>query len=120
MGKAIAPGWVRGGSSFSPTLSEAQLKMATELLDRDGYAVHAVRTDVRRRRDVVRARLGGRASSVSSGVSCTPAGVSPVQATPEQIVAVDVVGTAHVLDAFEPLVRAGHGWRCASRAWPAP
>jgi hypothetical protein len=35
------------------------------------------------------------------------AGVSPVQATPAQIVAVDVIGTARVLDAFEPHVEAG-------------
>jgi NAD(P)-dependent dehydrogenase (short-subunit alcohol dehydrogenase family) len=35
------------------------------------------------------------------------AGVSPVQATPERIVAVDVVGTALVLDAFEPHVQRG-------------
>jgi NAD(P)-dependent dehydrogenase (short-subunit alcohol dehydrogenase family) len=35
------------------------------------------------------------------------AGVSPVQATPEQIVRVDVVGTALVLDAFEPDARPG-------------
>jgi NAD(P)-dependent dehydrogenase (short-subunit alcohol dehydrogenase family) len=33
--------------------------------------------------------------------------VSPVQATTEQIVAVDVVGTARVLDAFEPHVQPG-------------
>ena len=35
------------------------------------------------------------------------AGVSPVQATPEQIVDIDVVGTARVLDAFEPHVVPG-------------
>ena len=35
------------------------------------------------------------------------AGVSPVQATTQQIVAVDVIGTALVLDAFEPHVRPG-------------
>ena len=45
------------------------------------------------------------------------AGVSPVHATSEQIVAVDVVGTAHVLDAFEiRTCSRGPSW-CALRAW---
>ena len=35
------------------------------------------------------------------------AGVSPVQATAAQIIAVDFVGTARMLDAFEPHVRSG-------------
>jgi len=35
------------------------------------------------------------------------AGVSPVQATTAQIMSVDVLGTALLLDAFEPYVRAG-------------
>lgn len=35
------------------------------------------------------------------------AGVSPVQADPRRVVAVDVLGTAYVLDAFEPFVVPG-------------
>ena len=73
--------------------------------------MHAVRTDVSSARDV--------ASLVTVARDLGPlrclvhtAGVSPVQATSEQIVAVDVVGTALVLDAFEPLVQAGTAAVC--------
>ncbi|HWS48200.1 MAG TPA: SDR family oxidoreductase, partial [Acidimicrobiia bacterium] len=71
-----------------------------------GHDVHAVRTDVSSADDV--ATLAATAAGLGAIRAVVhTAGVSPVQATPEQIVAVDVIGTARVLDAFAPLVRPG-------------
>src|SRR6185436_18772033 len=71
-----------------------------------GHSIHPVRTDVSSPDDV--AMLAGTAAGLGD-VRCVvhTAGVSPVQATSEQIVEVDVIGTALVLDAFEPHVRPG-------------
>jgi NAD(P)-dependent dehydrogenase (short-subunit alcohol dehydrogenase family) len=65
-----------------------------------------VRVDVSSAADVTRLAATAAALGAIRAVVHT-AGVSPVQATPEQIVAVDVIGTARVLDAFEPYVESG-------------
>jgi NAD(P)-dependent dehydrogenase (short-subunit alcohol dehydrogenase family) len=72
----------------------------------EGLDAYAQTTDVSDGQQV--AELA-RAASELGRLACIvhTAGVSPVQATPARIVAVDVVGTALVLDAFEPLVEPG-------------
>ena len=62
--------------------------------------MHLVRTDVSSAVDVeALARASAQLGSIGAVVH---AGVSPVQASVEQIVAVDVLGTADVLDALRP------------------
>ena len=68
--------------------------------------MHPVRTDVSSADDI--AALAEAAAALGP-IRCIAhtAGLSPTQATAAQIVAVDFIGTARVLDAFEPLVRPG-------------
>jgi NAD(P)-dependent dehydrogenase (short-subunit alcohol dehydrogenase family) len=106
MGRAIARRLGSGCSVVFADSNEAQLERATDELGRDGYTVQGVRTDVSARDDV--AALA-RAAADLGVLRCLvhTAGVSPVQARPEKIIAVDVIGTARVLDEFEPYVEPG-------------
>jgi NAD(P)-dependent dehydrogenase (short-subunit alcohol dehydrogenase family) len=106
MGLAIARRLGGGRKVVLADMSDAQLTQAAEMLSHDGYDVHALRTDVSSVRDVDELAKVASGFGVIRAVIHT-AGVSPVQATPAQIVAVDVVGTALVLDAFEPHVQPG-------------
>jgi NAD(P)-dependent dehydrogenase (short-subunit alcohol dehydrogenase family) len=77
----------------------SRLESAAEVLRSEGYDVHEIVTDVSDP-DAVRelAKRAGDLGRVRSVVHT--AGVSPVQAPVDQIVAVDVMGTAYLLDAF--------------------
>jgi NAD(P)-dependent dehydrogenase (short-subunit alcohol dehydrogenase family) len=106
MGEAIARRLGSGRTLVIADASEAQLAQTRARLADAGHDVHSLRTDVSAPADV--AALAATAAEL--GPICAvvhTAGVSPVQATTEQIVAVDVIGTALVLDAFEPHVEAG-------------
>src|SRR5689334_7225451 len=101
MGEAIAH---RIGSGYVVLLADVHaehVERAASALRASGHIVHTVVTDVASRDDVL--ALARRASELGP-IRCVvhTAGVSPVQATPQRIVDVDVVGTARVLDAFEP------------------
>jgi NAD(P)-dependent dehydrogenase (short-subunit alcohol dehydrogenase family) len=86
--------------------NEARLTDLGERLSNAGQRVRALRVDVSSADDV--ATLAGTAAALGAVRAVVhTAGVSPVQATPAQIVDVDVIGTARVLDAFEPHVEAG-------------
>jgi NAD(P)-dependent dehydrogenase (short-subunit alcohol dehydrogenase family) len=106
MGRAIARRLGAGHALVLADASDQQLRDAAEVLRAEGLDVHPVSVDVASERDV--AELAATASGLGS-VRCLvhTAGVSPVQATPQQIVEVDVIGTARILDAFEPLVEPG-------------
>jgi NAD(P)-dependent dehydrogenase (short-subunit alcohol dehydrogenase family) len=113
MGIAIARRIGAGNIVVLADASEAQLQRAVKELADAGHEVRAVRTDVSSADDVnALARAAADLGSIRAVVHT--AGVSPVQATPEQIVAVDVIGTAGVLDAFEPYVNAGTVAVCIS------
>jgi NAD(P)-dependent dehydrogenase (short-subunit alcohol dehydrogenase family) len=106
MGRAIARRLGSGRQVVLADASEAQLTTAADELRDAGYRVHAQPTDVASKDDVLAlARTASELGRIRSVVHT--AGVSPVQATPERIVDIDVVGTARVLDAFEPHVRPG-------------
>jgi NAD(P)-dependent dehydrogenase (short-subunit alcohol dehydrogenase family) len=106
MGIAIARRVGSGNIVVLADASEAQLGRAAQELEEAGHHVRPVRTDVSSADDVTAlARAAADLGSIRAVVHT--AGVSPVQATPDAIVAVDVIGTAHVLDAFEPYVSAG-------------
>jgi NAD(P)-dependent dehydrogenase (short-subunit alcohol dehydrogenase family) len=106
MGEAIARRMGAGRTVVLADAYEAQLARVTDALVGVGYVVRAVATDISSAAEVQ--ALAERAASFGT-VRCVAhtAGVSPVDSTTKRIVAVDVVGTAHVLDAFEPHVQPG-------------
>ncbi len=106
MGEAIARRLGAGRVVVLADAAEAQLASAADRLRANGHEVEAIRTDVSSAADVEGL---ARAAAALGPIRCVvhTAGVSPVQATPEQVVAVDVVGTALVLEAFEPYVVSG-------------
>lgn len=104
MGRAVARRLGSGRVVVLADASESQLETATAELRDDGFTVHGIRTDVSARDDVAALARASNGLGRLRAVVHT-AGVSPVQATPEQIVAVDVVGTARVLDGFERYVQ---------------
>jgi len=106
MGIAIAHRIGAGNIVVLADASTDQLERATSELETAGHDVRGIRTDVSSATDVNALARAATDFGVIRAVVHT-AGVSPVQATPEAIVAVDVVGTALVLDAFLPHVQAG-------------
>ncbi|HEY1739960.1 MAG TPA: SDR family NAD(P)-dependent oxidoreductase, partial [Acidimicrobiia bacterium] len=106
MGEAIARRLASGRAVVLADFSQDQLERVGAQLETLGHAVHTVRTDVSSAADVdALARAAAKLGPIRAVVHT--AGVSPVQASAEQIVAVDVLGTAHVLDAFEAHVEPG-------------
>jgi NAD(P)-dependent dehydrogenase (short-subunit alcohol dehydrogenase family) len=106
MGQAVVR---RLGSGCPVVLADfdaAHLATVAETLSRDGYVVHPVHTDVSSPGDVAALATAAAELGPIDRVVHT-AGVSPTQATARQIVTVDFVGTARMLDAFEPHVRPG-------------
>ncbi len=90
-----SPTRARPSSSRQPTSSASRATRSTRFAP-------TCRPPARSPRSLLRPNDLGRLRSVVH-----TAGVSPVQATPEQIVAIDVIGTARVLDEFEPYVQPG-------------
>lgn len=106
MGEAVARRLGPGRHVVLADASETHLHEVAERLSACGHRIQPLRVDVSSAAEV--ATLAGTAARLGAIRAVVhTAGVSPVQATPEQIVAVDVVGTALVLDAFEPLVEPG-------------
>jgi NAD(P)-dependent dehydrogenase (short-subunit alcohol dehydrogenase family) len=104
MGEAIARRIGAGRTIVLADFAERQLADAAARLQALGHRVQSVRTDVGATDDV--AALARAASEIGAirGVVHT-AGVSPVHATVEQIIAIDVVGTARMLEEFLPYVQ---------------
>src|SRR5262245_19098861 len=86
--------------------SADRLAEVAERLAAAGHRVRTVRVDVSSAADVTTLAATAAALGKIRAVVHT-ASVSPVQATPETIVAIDWVGTARLLDAFEPYVELG-------------
>jgi NAD(P)-dependent dehydrogenase (short-subunit alcohol dehydrogenase family) len=106
MGEAVARRLAPGRAVVLADTSETQLAECADRLAGAGHEVHPVRTDVSAAADVD--ALAERAAALGAIRTVVhTAGVSPVQATTHQIVAIDVIGTALVLDAFEPHVETG-------------
>ncbi len=106
MGLAVVHRLGRGRAVVLADVRDTQLTAVADELRADGYDIHAHRTDVSSAAEV--GQLATAAADLGTVRTLVhTAGLSPVQATPEQIVAVDVVGTALVLDAFEALVEPG-------------
>jgi NAD(P)-dependent dehydrogenase (short-subunit alcohol dehydrogenase family) len=106
IGQAIVRRIGTGCSVVLADVVDAHLASVAETLRADGYRVHPVRTDVSSADDM--AALANVAAELGP-IRCIAhtAGLSPTQATAVQIIAVDLIGTARILDAFEPLVQPG-------------
>lgn len=96
--------------------NEEQLETRAEELRNEGFTVETQPVDVADRAAVE--ALAHRAAEMGSVTRVIhAAGVSPNQASPQQIIAVDLLGTAHVLDAFGAVVgEGGSGIVIASQA----
>ncbi|KAL2815087.1 hypothetical protein BJX63DRAFT_169299 [Aspergillus granulosus] len=99
MGLAIARRLGSGSHLVLADFSQAQLDNAAEVLRGEGHSIHAFQTDVSSLDSVQ--HLTQQASKLGTirAIAHT-AGVSPVQATPDRIYKVDLLGTVHVIDAF--------------------
>ncbi|WP_067457643.1 SDR family oxidoreductase [Nocardia alba] len=106
MGEAIARRQGGGRSVVLADFQETALATLTEQLTGEGYAVSSRHTDVASAESVQ--QLADHAASVGEVVQVIhTAGLSPVQASVERIVAVNLVGVGYVLDAFGPLLGPG-------------
>lgn len=118
MGEAIAR---RQGGPHTLVLADydaAALDARAGALADGGFAVRTEPVDVASA-DSVQA-LAQRASQLGEVVQLVhTVGLSPVQATVEQIVAVDVLGVAHSLDSFGAIIADRGSGVIISPAWPA-
>jgi NAD(P)-dependent dehydrogenase (short-subunit alcohol dehydrogenase family) len=99
MGVAIARRLGPGHQLVLADVSADVLGATAALLRGEGHTVHDIVTDVSDAASVAALAEGAAALGPIAAVVHT-AGVSPTQASSERIVAVDVVGTALILDAF--------------------
>ncbi|MGW3804396.1 SDR family oxidoreductase [Streptomyces clavifer] len=113
MGAAVAR---RLGSGRTLVLADAsgpQLDRLVEALRAEGHAVRGVVTDVSERSAVDElARTAAGEGRVAAVVHT--AGVSPATASARTILAVNMVGTAHVIEAFEQVASRGTSLVCVS------
>jgi NAD(P)-dependent dehydrogenase (short-subunit alcohol dehydrogenase family) len=113
MGEAVARRLGNGRKLLIADYSKEQLDRVVDALQAAGYDVSAVPTDVSDRSSVdalaQTAAEGGRIVSIVH-----TAGVSAATSTARQILEVDLLGTAHVIDAFAPVVSRGTSLVCVS------
>lgn len=111
MGTACIRALARMGELILVDLNDACLDRAKEGADRAGASATLVNCDVTRPADVQRL-----AEAISSGGAFRAlvhtAGISPQMADGKRVLDVDLVGTARVLDAVLPLVRANTAGVC--------
>jgi NAD(P)-dependent dehydrogenase (short-subunit alcohol dehydrogenase family) len=93
--------------------SEARLEAAIQSLTEDGHAVDPMIVDVRDCTSVAGLPAATRASGTVGSVVHT-AGVSPSQANSRDIFAIDLVGTAHVIDCFLDVASPGTSLVCVA------
>ena len=106
IGRAIARRVAAGRTIYVADLRSEAAEQAAEALRSDGYEVQTGTVDVSDAESVARAAADASQLGAISHV-IQAAGVSPVQASPAQIVAVDLVGTALVLEQFGQVVASG-------------
>src|SRR5438270_665466 len=106
MGMAMARRCGSGARVLLADVEDKALDVAASELRNEGYDVETLRTDVSDEGEV--AALAATAAALGSVRSLVhTAGVSPVQAPADRVVAVDLVGTAYVLEAFAGVVAEG-------------
>lgn len=106
IGLAIARKQGSGRTVLLSALHQEQLVAAADSLESSGHVVETQQVDMSSR-DSVRA-LAEKATSLGDVVNVVvAAGVSPVQASKQQVLAVDLVGTAFVLEEFGRVIAPG-------------
>jgi meso-butanediol dehydrogenase / (S,S)-butanediol dehydrogenase / diacetyl reductase len=106
MGQAIARRIGSGQSLLLADFAEPVLEAAATTLRGEGHAVTSQKVDVGDRASV--AALAKVASELGAVTAIAhTAGVSPIQASPEQILRVDLLGVVHVIEEFAPVVEPG-------------
>lgn len=113
MGEAVARRIGAGRRLVLADYSQQALQRATQALDESGYTVTGVATDVSVRDSVDRLALVAAEAGRLVAVVHT-AGVSAATATLDQVLAVDLVGTAHVIDVFEQVAAPGLSLVCVA------
>lgn len=117
MGQSIARRQGAGKKVLLSDFDESILSTAAEALRGEGYDVVAFRVDVTSRASV--ADLAGRAADLGKVTEVVhTAGLSPVQAPLDAILAVDLLGVALTLEEFGRVVARG-GPVSSCPAWPA-
>lgn len=113
MGEAVARRIGSGRRLVLADYFQDTLDRTVEVLNESGYAATGQVTDVSDRASVDRlARTAADAGRLTAVVHT--AGVSAATATVEQVLAVDLVGTAHVIDAFEQVSVPGLSLVCVA------
>lgn len=106
MGQAIARRQGPGRGLVLADFDEAALNRTAEALRGDGHRVDAHVVDVSSAASVTELAAAAAASGPVVQVAHT-AGLSPAQASADRILRVDLLGVAHVLDAFGAVVAPG-------------
>ena len=113
MGLAVARRLSSGRQIFLADYSQAALDAAATALGGDGHTVQTHTVDVADSASVAKlAAAAGKAGRIDAVIHT--AGLSPVMATAQRIYEVDLLGTAHVIDAFLPVASPGTSLVCVS------
>jgi NAD(P)-dependent dehydrogenase (short-subunit alcohol dehydrogenase family) len=113
MGLAVARRLAAGRRLLLADYSDASLDAAVGTLSGEGHAAEGHTVDVSQRVSVEKlAEAAGAAGRIDAVIHT--AGVSPVMATARQIYDVDLLGTAHVIDAFLPVASPGTSLVCVA------
>ncbi|MFC8826973.1 SDR family oxidoreductase [Streptomyces sp. NPDC057137] len=111
MGLAVARRLASGRRLLLADHSAVSLEAAVSTLRGEGHTVEGITVDVSQRASVEQlAEASGVVGRVEAVVHT--AGVSPVMATARQIYEVDLLGTAHVIDAFHTVASPGTSLVC--------
>ncbi|WP_176593958.1 SDR family oxidoreductase [Sphingobium sp. EM0848] len=107
IGRAIARRVGSGTELVIADYQKAALEGVTEEMRADGYSVRAVEVDVRSATSVAAVAATASALGKLTRLVCT-AGVAPVHASIQDILSVNLLGAAHVIEAFGEII-APHG-----------
>ncbi|NGO10281.1 SDR family oxidoreductase [Streptomyces sp. HC44] len=113
MGSAVARRLGSGRTVIVADASLAQLDRLVDALSSEGYAAQGVVTDVSDRKSVEKLAETASGEGRLAAVVHT-AGVSPATGSAKTIFEVDLVGTVHVIDAFEKVAVRGTSLVCVS------
>jgi NAD(P)-dependent dehydrogenase (short-subunit alcohol dehydrogenase family) len=113
MGTAIARRLANGRQLLLADVSQPRLESALDVLRTDGYLTEGQQVDVSDVRSVEKLATSAASAGHIEAVIHT-AGVSPTMATARQIYEVDLLGTAHVIDAFYGACRPGTSLICVA------
>jgi NAD(P)-dependent dehydrogenase (short-subunit alcohol dehydrogenase family) len=106
MGLAIARRCGSGSTVLLADVDDRNLDAAASVLSAEGHDIRTHRTDVADAAAVSDLAAAAAALGPVRAVAHT-AGLSPVQAAADKVIAVDLLGVAHMLDAFGPVIAPG-------------